>query len=163
MSDEDIVLEKVLAGMRDAEPSPGFERRILAGLEAHQARRHYAWWWPALALACGLIAALIHFLWIPAPLPVPPITTVAVEPEQALPPPPTRAVMKVRTRRPGPPHSAAPLPLTQQEKLLLRLAHHPEDATILNPVAREAQSATATTEFQHFFQMDDAEMRSQRE
>jgi hypothetical protein len=158
MRDEDVLLEKAMAALRDAEPSPGFERRILATIEAHQLRRAN-WWWPVFALACALIAGLfVHYF-----PPIPARMTIAA----TQPPGPeklsvTRVVERTRQRRQRH-HPAPPLPLTDQEKLLLRLAHRPDDATILNPVNREAQSARATTEFQYFFQMDEAEMRSQLE
>jgi hypothetical protein len=156
MSDEEVLLEKVLAGLRDAEPSPGFERRILANIEVHQVRRAN-WWWPVFALACALVAALLVHDFRPIPAR---ITIVATQPPgpESLPAPRT-----VRIVRPRKHHPAPSLPLTEQEKLLLRLAHRPDDANILNPATREAKSARAATEFQHFFQMDEAEMRSQLE
>jgi hypothetical protein len=164
MRDDDVLLEKVLAGLRDAEPSPGFERRILAridGVDARQVRRAN-WLRPVIALACTLIAAVfVHdFRHVPAgvPAPVTIVASKAIERESV--PPPARRILT----RPRPQYHPAPsLPLTEQEKLLLRLAHRPDDATILNPDVRTAQSARATAEFQHFFQMDDAEMRSQLE
>jgi hypothetical protein len=60
---------------------------------------------------------------------------------------------------------APPLPLTEQEKLLLRLAHrrNPEDTAILNPAAQAAQSAKANDQFQQFFGMNATEMRNQIE
>jgi hypothetical protein len=167
MRDDDFLLEKVLAGLRDAEPSPGFERRILAGIagvDAHQVRQA-GWLRPVIALACALFAAVfVHdFRHVPARVTsrvtdeVRSVATKAPEPE-SVPPPPRRILARTRPRHPAP-----PLPLTEQEKLLLRLAHRPDDATILNPDVRTAQSARATAEFQHFFQMDEAEMRSQLE
>jgi hypothetical protein len=168
MRDDDALLEKVLAGLRDAEPSPGFERRILAsldGIDAHQIRRP-RWLRPVIGLACAVCAAVVvhNFRHVPTVRVTSPVMTVATkapEPE-SVPPPATRILSRVMVRT-KPRHPAPPLPLTEQEKLLLRLAHRPDDATILNPVTREAQSARATTEFQHFFQMGEAEMRSQLE
>jgi hypothetical protein len=60
---------------------------------------------------------------------------------------------------------APPLPLTEQEKSLLRLAHrrNPEDTAILNPAAQAAQSARADEQFQQFFRMNATEMRNQIE
>jgi hypothetical protein len=169
MSDDDVLLDRVLAGLRDAQPSPGFERRLLAGIDAHQVRRAN-WWWPVFALACAVFAAVFvhNFRHVPATVKVPvlaPITTVATKaPERESVPPPAPRILSRTLVRTSPHHQPAPpLPLTEQEKLLLHLAHRPDDATILNPVTREAQSARATTEFQHFFQMDEAEIRSQLE
>jgi hypothetical protein len=93
----------------------------------------------------------------------PQITTVATKAPGPEALPVTRIVVRTRQRRPQPHHSAPPFPLTEQEKLLLRLARRPDDAIILNPDVRAAQSASARAQFQHFFQMDDAEMRSQLE
>jgi hypothetical protein len=164
MRDDDVLLEKVLVGLRDAQPSPGFERRVLAGIEGvdpHQVRRP-GWLRPAIALACALFAAVfVHeFRHVPArvPAPVRIVATKAVE-RESVPPPARRLLTRTRPQH----HPAPSLPLTKQEKLLLRLAHRPDDATILNPDVRTAQSARATAEFQHFFQMDEAEMRSQLE
>jgi len=165
MRDDDLLLDKVLAGLRDAQPSPGFERRLLAGIDAHQVRRAN-WWRPVFALACAVFAAVfVHnfrhvpaTVKVPAPSPVTIAATKAPEPE-TVPPPAPRILGSTRPHH----HPAPPLPLTEQEKLLLRLAHRPDDATILNPDVRTAQSARATAEFQHFFQMDEAEMRSQLE
>ena len=60
---------------------------------------------------------------------------------------------------------APPLPLTEQERLLLRLAHRgdPENMAILNPKVREAQTAKATEQFQQFFAINATEMRNQSE
>jgi hypothetical protein len=57
------------------------------------------------------------------------------------------------------------LPLTAQEKLLLRLAHRndPKDTDLLNPDARAQQSAQATQQFQQFFGMNADEMRRESE
>src|ERR1700761_4683529 len=170
MNDEDVLIDKVLAGLRDAEPSPGLEHRIRARMEAHQPRT-IPWRWPVLALACVVLAVFVIHSGYQAPPPLAiaiqppgpqlgPMPLPETEPE---PLPATYSVERTKHRSPQPRHPAMPWPLTDQEKLLLRLAHRPADATILNPATREQQSAKATTEFQHFFQMDEAEMRSHLE
>jgi hypothetical protein len=60
---------------------------------------------------------------------------------------------------------APPLPLTEQEKLLLRVAHrgNPENMAILNPEVQAVISAKATQEFQQFFEINATEMRSESE
>jgi len=65
----------------------------------------------------------------------------------------------------GPGFPAPPLPLTEQERLLLRLAHRndPQVRTILNPEQRAAEAARATEQFQQFFAINAAEMRRQLE
>jgi hypothetical protein len=67
------------------------------------------------------------------------------------------------TQTPGFP--APPLPLTAQEKLLLRLAHRNDapDMNLLNRDVQAQQSAKATLQFQQFFGMDDNQMRSESE
>jgi hypothetical protein len=57
------------------------------------------------------------------------------------------------------------LPLTAQEKLLLRLARRDDaqDRNLLNPDAQAQQSAKATQQFQQFFGMNANEMRSESE
>jgi hypothetical protein len=58
-----------------------------------------------------------------------------------------------------------PLPLTEQETLLLRLAHRrdPQDTAMLSPAVQAAKSAKATEQFQQFFGINATEMRSQIE
>jgi hypothetical protein len=48
---------------------------------------------------------------------------------------------------------APPLPLTTEEKLLLRLAHHgdPAETAMLNPANREAEEKAETAQFEQFF------------
>ncbi len=50
-------------------------------------------------------------------------------------------------------YPAPPLPLTEQEKLLLRLAHkgNPVELAMLNPEMRARQDAESKAEFQRFF------------
>ena len=54
-------------------------------------------------------------------------------------------------------HPAPPMPLTEQEKMLLRLAHHSDPAELakLNSAALEAQSAAEMAEFKEFFVQPD--------
>jgi hypothetical protein len=60
---------------------------------------------------------------------------------------------------------APPLPLTEQERLLLRLAHRrdADNMALLNPDVQAAQIAKATEQFQQFFEMNAEEMRKQSE
>jgi hypothetical protein len=57
------------------------------------------------------------------------------------------------------------LPLTEQEKLLLHLAHRndAQDMNLLNPDVQAQQSAKATQQFQQFFGMNADQMRSESE
>lgn len=60
---------------------------------------------------------------------------------------------------------APPLPLTEQERLLLRVARRgdAENVDLLIADVRAAQTAKNTEQFQHFFEMNDEEMRKQSE
>jgi hypothetical protein len=57
------------------------------------------------------------------------------------------------------------LPLTEQERLLLRLAHRDDvqSDAMLNPGLQAAASAEAAKQFQEFFGIDAKEMRNESE
>ncbi len=69
----DEAVEKILTGLRNAEPDAGLERRILATLDAHASRRSRSPWlalWPlrpiaAIAFACAIVAIAV-FIFITA-------------------------------------------------------------------------------------------------
>ncbi len=197
MRDADETIERLLAGLRDAEPSAGMQRRILKAMEAREAvasappwRRLRSSWrlHPAAVSLASVVAtgALIVAIAVHQHRSVPADTRSHVntaagrttQPEavaQKAPIMPRRVASRGSLRRPGevsavPETQAAsfpapPLPLTEQERLLLRLAHRrdPEDTAILNPAVQAAQSAKATEQFQQFFGIDATEMRSQIE
>ena len=185
MKDAEPTIERLLAGLRDAEPQPGIERRILEAMQAREIvvsvpfsnrlRRQTLpafaiWLASALAITGAFVAIALHQRWrVPADSSHPP--TVAVRQEspaeaitQKAPVPARRPASRVwskhsRTVTPVPDlratsFPAPPLPLTEQEKLLLRLAHrrNPEDTAILNPAAQAAQSASATNSFSNSFE-----------
>jgi hypothetical protein len=197
MRDADETIERLLVGLRDAEPSAGMQRRVLMAMEAREPvasdspwRRLISPWLlrPAIAmsLACA-VASLIVAITVHQPRHAPAdvrshATRADVRqtagPEavaQQAPIVPRRVASPGSLRRPGevsavPETQAAsfpapPLPLTEQERLLLRLAHRrdPEDTAILNPAVQAAQSAKATEQFQQFFGIDATQMRSQIE
>jgi hypothetical protein len=197
MKDPDKTIQRLLAGLRDAEPSAGMQSRVLIAMEAREAvasdspwRRLISPWLlrPAIALslACAL-ASLIVAIAVHQPRRAPEDVRShatradarqAKGPEavaQKAPIMPRRVASRGSLRRPGevsavPETQAAsfpapPLPLTEQERLLLRLAHRrdPEDTAILNPTVQAAQSAKATEQFQQFFGIDATQMRSQIE
>jgi hypothetical protein len=62
-------------------------------------------------------------------------------------------------------YPAPPLPLTEQERLLLRLAHRGDvqSDAMLNPDLQAAASAEAAKQFQQFFGIDAKEMRNESE
>jgi hypothetical protein len=187
MKDPDQTIEKLLAGLRDAEPSPGMHHRILDAMVAGPAtvygsRRLFR---PAIAvsLACALAITIWvqHHRHIPANLTSyttkidaqrtkPPQTVADRTPRESrssrskVVPKPTHA-SEVSDAGQSPGFPAPPLPLTEQEKLLLHLAHrnHAQDTTLLNRDVQAQQSAKATQQFQQFFGMDSNEMRSESE
>jgi hypothetical protein len=196
MKDAEPTIERLLAGLRDAEPQPGIEHRILEAMQARETVASVSFWnrlrlqtlpafaiWLASALAItgAFVAIALHQRWR-VPVDSRHLPTLAVRQKS-----PAEAITQkapVPVRRPASrgwsKHSrpvipvpdlraasfpAPPLPLTEQEKLLLRLAHrrNPEDTAILNPAAQAAQSAKANEQFQQFFRMNATEMRKQIE
>ena len=193
MKDADRTIERLLAALRDAEPSAAMERRILEALEAREAAAAPPFWSGMRPIATSLAAALA----IAGML----IVAVAVRQHRSAPAdtrshataPPVRGTTQpevvsqqapIAPQRPAPRGSlrhagkvsavpetqaasfpAPPLPLTEQERSLLRLARRrdPQDTAMLNPVIRAAQSAKTTEQFQQFFGIDPIEMRSQIE
>lgn len=186
MKNADPTIERLLAALRDAEPSAGIEGRILQAMEAREAQASTPFWHGLRPVATSLASALVMIG----------LLIVAIHQHRRLPsettshrsPPAVQRTTQpqvvaqqasIAPRRPGShrhPLSAVPetqvasfpappLPLTEQERLLLRLAHRrdPQDAAMLNPVAQAAQSAKATEQFQQFFGIDPIEMRSQIE
>jgi hypothetical protein len=196
MKDAEPTIERLLAGLRDAEPKPGVERRILDAMQARKSVASVPFWkrlrpqtFPAfairlasaLAITAAVVAVALHQRWrVPADSTHSPTLAVRQEnPVEAItqkaPVPGRRPASRVRSKHartmtPKPDLRAAsfpapPLPLTEQEKLLLRVAHrrNPEDTVILNSAAQAAQSAEANDQFQQFFRMNATEMRNQIE
>jgi hypothetical protein len=178
MNDPERTIENLLAGLRDAEPPSGMHHRILNTMVARRTttlspRRllHPA---VAMSLACALAITIWvhHHRRIPenlrsyttnvdAPRTKPPQTVADRTPRE-----PRRSISRVSLRPTQPPgFPAPPLPLTQQEKLLLHLAHRKdaEDMNLLNPNVQAQQSAKATQQFQEFFEMNAEQMRSESE
>jgi hypothetical protein len=198
MRDADEMIERLLTGLRDAEPSAGIERRILEAMELREAAASDSHWrrlllpWrlrPAMALVCVALAAILVASFFVAirvhqPRHAPPHVSSHSISAEARPPEavaqkaltaPRRMASRVSVRRPGDvsavketqaaSYPAPPSPLTEQEKLLLRLAHRrdPQNMAILNRNVQATQSAKATEQFQQFFEMKPAEMRSEIE
>jgi HAMP domain-containing protein len=178
MKDLDQTIEKLLAGLRDAEPPPGMHHRILDAMVAPRATAYRSRRLLHSAVAVWLACALAITIWVThhqnittnlrrdttnvdAPPTKPPQTVAGVTPHE--PRKSTSRALLRTTQTPGFP--APPLPLTEQEKLLLRLAHRndAQDMNLLNPDAQAQQSAQATQQFQQFFEMNDNQMRSESE
>jgi len=187
MKDPDRTIENLLAGLRDAEPPPGMHRRIVDAMLAGRATVYSSR--PRLqpAIAISLACALAITIWIqhhrhiPAnlrsyttnvdvPRTKPPQTAADRTPRE-LRRSTSRALLKpthaseVSYEEESPGFPAPALPLTEQERLLLRLAHRndAQDMNLLNPNVQAQQSAKATQQFQQFFGMDTNEMRSESE
>jgi hypothetical protein len=187
MKDPDRTIENLLAGLRDAEPPVGMHHRILDAMAAGQgtAYRSRRLLHPAIAMSLACTLALTiwvqHHRHLPANLTsyttnvgaprTKPPQTVADKTSRE----PRRSTSRVLLR---PTHTsevsraeatagfpAPALPLTEQEKLLLRLAHRndAQDMNLLNRDVQAQQSAKATQQFQQFFGMDTNEMRSESE
>jgi hypothetical protein len=178
MKDPDRTIENLLAGLRDADPPPGMHHRILDAMVARRATTHSARRLLHPAIAMSLACALAITIWVQhhrhiptnlrsyttdvdAPRTKPPQTVADITPHE-----PRRSASRVLlrpTHTPGFP--APPLPLTEQEKLLLHLAHRndAQDMNLLNPNVQAQQSAKASQQFQQFFGMDDDQMRSESE
>jgi hypothetical protein len=191
MKDADETIERLLAGLRDAEPPAGIERRILealGGMDAREASSSASLWSRPLRPAIALLLACAVMLMVAitfqqhrrdvwnrsASATVPQATRPEVVAQKA-PAVPRRLVSRVSARRPHDRPAlretqtasfpAPPLPLTEQERLLLRIAHRgdAENMALLIPDVQAAQIAEAAEQFQHFFAIDAREMRSQSE
>lgn len=190
MKDADGTIERLLSGLRDARPPAGIERRILEaldGMEVREASAPTSFWRPAMALLLAGVVIVMVALAVhqhrPAPGDVTNRSTVADVPPATRPELvtreastlPRRMTARVTVKHPhdvpavGETQAASfpapPMPLTEQEKLLLRVAHRgdAENMAILNPDVRAAQTAKATEQFQQFFAINATEMRSQSE
>jgi len=178
MKDPDETIASLLAGLRDAEPPPGMHRRILDAMAERRATAHSSHRLLHAALAISLACALAIAIRVPhyrhtptdmrrsmtnvdTPLTKPHQTVTVIRPRE-----PRRSRPRVLLRPPqAPGFPAPPLPLTEQEKLLLRLARRndSQDMNLLNPDVRAQQSAEATRQFQQFFGMSTDQMRSESE
>ena len=130
----DELLEASLKQYRGEEPRPGLETRILAGIRTRQRApglRGLGW---AVAVCAGILAIValaLHF----APARLRPPTPRAALPQPVTTPPapatvsqqrplsgsrgPVARVRRIATRHSRPEQFPTPLPLTEQEKLLL--------------------------------------------
>jgi hypothetical protein len=178
MKDLDQTIEKLLKGLSDAEPSPGMHQRILDAMVAGRASAYRSRRLLRSALAMSLACALAVTIWVTHHRHIPANVRSSTTNVSAPPTKPPQTVAGITRREPRRSTSrvllgttepsgfpAPPLPLTEQEKLLLRLAHRndAQDMNLLNPDAQAQQSANATQQFQQFFGMDDNQMRSESE
>jgi hypothetical protein len=169
MNNPDEVVDRLLKGLRDADAPAGMESRIRQAMESRVPARSIWQLHAALAVCLSLAAAWCIATIKVSPLPELPMynpqvvaTEITAEPEVH----PAHAVKRALA---APVYVASfpapPLPLTEQERLLLHLAHKHDasNSAALNPALHAAQMAKANEQFQHFFDIDDKEMRSQIE
>lgn len=188
MRDADERIERLMAGLRDAEPSPGMKRRILEAMEVHN-ETPSAWFLrPLVAAPLGCAVVLAASLIVATRVTQPAYTPANVardsthadvgrrtQPETVAHKAPIQPRRTASAKRPrhlsavndtqSANHPAPPLPLTEQERMLLRVAHRDDakNKALLNPDLQGAQSAKNTEQFQRFFEIDAKEMRSESE
>lgn len=195
MRDSDQAIEKVLAGLRDAEAPAGMERRILETVQNHPSV-HSRWDWLTtvtpriagrpMAYAAALAGVVALALVIPAihqrqqapiqsakstaaaPLASTPSSLVAETSEPQRPAMISRTMRRLKPRRleavdnqdslamretNAPSHPAPPLPLTEQEKMLVRFVRTrtPEQLAANDPAKWAAHDAQEQAEFDRFF------------
>jgi hypothetical protein len=195
MRDADETIKILMAGFRDAEPPAGMQSRIFEALELHATVSPgllESWRLRtsvALAFVCAavLTAALAVAIRIYQPWHGSANSQVTHGDARQGARPETSAVktsaglrrkaprgLATRPRESEPAaagetklasYPAPPLPLTEQERLLLRLAHRHDvqSVAILNPGLQAAESAEAAKQFQQFFGIDAKEMRNESE
>ena len=120
----DDLLEASLERYRGEEPRPGLEMRVLAGVRTRERaarRRTFGW---AVAACAGIVAIIVltlHFVRAPVRQPTPLASLPPKESGAHRAPlqPPQQQVRRVATRHSRPEQFPTPLPLTEQEKLLL--------------------------------------------
>lgn len=179
MNDIDRNLETVLRGLREAQPDASLELRITQALrEAHEEAAVSWWrsWWVGLGVA-GAVAVCAIFAILLRPervrkstdvsLVAPTLRSVVKQPSPAVPkdlPSPgrvlvhreVRAVVAQRTGADNPQledFPAPPLPLTEQERLLIRLAHRDDPVQLarLGPGPRDDRYQAEKDQVSEFF------------
>ena len=177
MKNSDEAIDRVLAGLRDVEAPVGMERRVLAAMEERAAARSGFGWrgWAAAAAAVAVVVGAVvisvghpvsgpqgvAMLKVPPVAPAPVAVVAAPAKVQkrniAILPFAQNDLKIARMGEEGPVASggipAPPMPLTEQEKLLLHLATHaePQELTPLIAEVRARKDAEFDEEFQQFF------------
>ena len=188
MSDtHEEIVGRVFHGLRDAAPLDGMESRILNTLR-HRASSmpvsiRRPWRIASLAggavLACAVCALFFtaHRETSQVPLsrssgmPVQVETGFITAPERLVRTPPKPMVRRARLTLAAQPkeelaavsYPAPPMPLTEQEKLLLRIVHRndPVQIAMLDPLQREAKYADERAQVQRFFSQTKQETPSE--
>jgi len=182
MRNSDEQIDLVLNGLRDMETPEGMERRILRTVQEQAASHTQVRWnkgpWAWIGAFASVAAVCVMALMLHRERPA---LTVARLPSRALAVTPQIDVARpifspapVVRGKPGTRHDskvlktgeasaielqavsfpAPPMPLTEQEKLLLRVVHKgdPVQMAMLDPVQRLARDARGKAEFQQFFE-----------
>jgi hypothetical protein len=174
-------INQVLAGLRDAEPPAGMQRRIIEGVHHRTATKPTRAPWKiwGTATACALVLCIVisatHHQHLPSQSPTPSTHTAATrtpttETNEITRPLPliTPSKTQQHTHKPNlvtvtdsttlrdihaQSHPAPPEPLTHEEKLLLRVAHtgNAQLLATLDPTIRAAQAADEKADFEKFF------------
>ncbi len=180
-------VERVLAALGAVEPPPGMQRRVLELLEEKALEGATEWWrlWPSSVLGGMAFAAMLAVaVLIPAghrhrrnPVVIePPQPAVMAVPEASAGHVEMRSLRRASARRAiavrksdddsiamqemrAKSFPASPLPLTEEERLLLSIAHKgdPAEMAMLEPETRAAAAAAETAAFQEFFELPKAE------
>lgn len=170
---DDLIIDQTLAALGNPTPPADMEARLLRSLESHafstpanSARRFLR---PGLLLAAAsiLLAATVRHINAPRPpSPVPTFTAARSTPplkpqttQEPKPPRPTLIVHSIKARQTAPASGPAesfpapPMPLTQQERLLLRMAQErdPHELLALNTDVRAAQDEEDKASVSEFF------------
>jgi hypothetical protein len=194
VNENDKAIEKVLQGLRDAKPVDGYESRLVTSVRRRAldqpAKGTLVAHRPVLAFvlfAAFLVTAAVafHYRWsgrdpghprsvenagLEQPSRPGPSVSTPQQPSRVIAPrlvkPAPKAATKHALEKATPVNiPAPPEPLTDQEKLLLRVAriHDAGNTTLLNEQARSARRAQETEQFQNFFAMNAQEKRTQLE
>jgi hypothetical protein len=160
-------LDRLLSHLTAVEPDDGFNERTLRRIAARRLAlsrgRHPRLRWylaSATVVACALAFAFVGDRHSAAPAP-----SVVSPPPAAIPPPRVAIFQQTAAHRRGSRgHAVTQLPtqldfpapeapLTAEEKLLLRVAHHPDpdQVALLNPEERAELELRDQVQFQQFF------------
>lgn len=183
MKNSDEAIERVLTGLREAEAPIGMERRILEAVQERASTRSARlplWAWggafACTAAVCVVISMIHRVEHVPIQSNLRPVSAgmLPIVPEAAVKsemPPLSQPIVHVKANvksakvvrakdsvtlreMRAASFPAPPMPLTEQEKLLLRVAHRgdPEELAMLNNEMRAKQEAEGKAEFQKFFE-----------
>jgi hypothetical protein len=166
MNRSDEAIDKVFAGLRDVEAAEGMERRIMAAVRQRAAApRTLPLRWFAVGGFALAAAAVIALLAGPRPASVPAPVQANVQPQTQSPPPepaparPRRRTPAVRANAEAPVPAtnvlaasfpAPPMPLTEQERLLVQVAQRgqPAELPVLDPDALAQQETRSEQVFE---------------